>query len=502
MRRVFGLLLCTAWMQTALALPTADLVIRQASVIDGTGQPARLADIVINQGSIVAIGSELSRQWQSTHTIDATGMLATPGFIDLHAHGNLQREVQFKNVLAMGVTTLVLGQDGASPIIDDFAAWRDDILGRGLWPNVAMFVGHGSMRAHLGIEKDAPSAEQMQAMEALLQHHLAFCFGMSTGLEYVPGLFAQAEELERLAKVVGDHQGMIASHLRNEDDEALDASIDELLAQGRFAPVHISHLKSVYGKGNERAQQLLSKLYQAREAGIRVTADVYPYMASYTGIAILFPDWAKTTADFAHAREHRRAELRDYLTRKVNSRNGPDATLLGTGEFKGKTLEKLALEHNRHFADVLIDVIGPQGAAGAYFVMDEALQYRLIQGEGVAISSDGSPGSYHPRGYGSFAKLIEILTLEKGLFSLPEAIYKVTGLPASILGLTDRGLLKPGMAADLLLFEPTEVRALANYLDPHQLAMGFRYVLVNGEVTLHDGQFTRRGSGKILTPAR
>jgi N-acyl-D-amino-acid deacylase len=495
---LFTLLL--GFINTGFALPVADLLIQQARVIDGTGSPGRIQDIVISDGRIVAIGNELSDEWKAERLIDASGMVAAPGFIDLHAHGDLKDETAFSNFIAMGVTTIGLGQDGSSPIINDFNSWRDEIQQRGLGPNVAMFVGHGSLRTHLGIAKATPTASQMESMQALLAQHLEFCFGMSTGLEYVPGLYAGTDELQQLAKVTGQHNRIIASHMRNEDDGDVEASIDELLAQGRYAPVHISHLKSVYGKGAERAEQLLLKLHQARDGGIQVTADVYPYMASYTGIAILFPDWAKTSADFAYAREHRRAELRQFLTDKVNSRNGPQATLLGTGEFKGKTLAQVAGEHQLHFADLLIDVIGPQGASGAYFVMDEALQYRLIQGQDIAISSDGSPTSFHPRGYGSFAKLIETLTLEEALFPLHQAIYKVTGLPASILGLTDRGLLREGFWADMVIFKPAEVRANADYLSPHRLAEGFRYVLVNGERAIDDYQLTNTGSGRILRP--
>ncbi|ALS97594.1 N-acyl-D-amino-acid deacylase family protein [Lacimicrobium alkaliphilum] len=492
--------LLLGFINAAFALPEADLLIQQARVIDGSGSPEKVQDIVINDGRIVAIGNDLGDEWKTGRLIEATGMVAAPGFIDLHAHGNLKEETAFDNFIAMGVTTIGLGQDGSSPIINDFRSWRDEIHRRGLGPNVAMFVGHGSLRAHLGITKGTPTASQMESMKALLAQHLEFCFGMSTGLEYVPGLYAGAEELQQLAKVTGEHNRIIASHMRNEDDGDVEASIDELLAQGRYAPVHISHLKSVYGKGAERAEQLLLKLRQAREEGIRTTADVYPYMASYTGIAILFPDWAKTTVDFSYAREHRRAELRQFLSDKVNSRNGPQATLLGTGKFKGKTLEQVAREHQLHFADLLIDVIGPQGASGAYFVMDEALQYRLIQGPDIAISSDGSPTSFHPRGYGSFAKLIETLTLEEALFPLHQAIYKATGLPASILGLTDRGLLREGAWADIVIFKPENVRAKADYLSPHRLAEGFRYVLVNGETAIDDYLLRKAGSGRILQP--
>ena len=239
-------------------------------------------------------------------------------------------------------------------------------------------------------------------------------FGMSTGLEYNPGLNARRGELEALAKVVGANDRMIMSHMRNEDDDQLDASLAELLDQGRFARVHVSHLKSVFGSGTARAEEILGILSDAREQGVEITAEIYPYTASYTGIGIVFPVWAKTAEQFEVAKRERREELATYLRDRVNRRNGPEATLLGTDPWTGKTLAELSFELEMPFEDVLIDVIGPQGGSGAYFVMNDELQSRLLADPLVGVCSDGSPTGFHPRGHGTFARIIERYVVDAG----------------------------------------------------------------------------------------
>ena len=364
-----------------------------------------------------------------------------------------------------------------------------------------MFIGHGTLRTLAGIGNTAEiTDEQLARMSQLLENNLPFVFGMSTGLEYAPALYAREDELLALAQVVGKHNKMIMSHMRNEDDDAIISSIEELLDQGKYCQVHIAHLKSVYGKGAERAEEILNVLYEARKAGIQITADCYPYMASYTDIAILFPDWAKTEEQLKQVITTRRKELETFIINKVNARNGPEATLFGTDPYKGKTLQQVAEKMHRPFEKVLIDSIGPEGASAAYFVMNRELQERFLTDPLVAISSDGSPVSYHPRGHGTFAKLIETYVVNKNKLSLEEAIRKVTSYPASILGLKDRGTIKPGNVADLIIFDPQQVKAVASYSDPHQLAIGFDYVFVHGHLALDNGQFSKERYGRVLTP--
>jgi N-acyl-D-aspartate/D-glutamate deacylase len=340
----------------------------------------------------------------------------------------------------------------------------------------------------------------MQRMLEMLDSNLKVTFGLSTGLEYNPGLNASAEELLALAEVVGRNDRVIMSHMRNEDDDQIEASMAELIAQGEFARVHIAHMKSVYGRGAARAEELLALMQEARDRGYEITADVYPYNASYTGIGILFPVWAKTQEQFEAAMPERREELAEYLRNRVTLRNGPEATLLGTDPYTGKTLADLERELEMPFEDILIDVIGPQGASGAYFVMNDALQSRLLEDPFVGVSSDGSPTGFHPRGHGTFAKIIEEYVVKRQAISLDEAVRKMTSFAAQALGIEDRGSLEVGKAADIVVFDPAAVRATATYPEPLQLATGFDAVLVNGKLAFHNGVLQSGFNGEVLRP--
>ncbi len=434
--------------------------------------------------------------------IDAAGRVVAPGFIDLHSHGDPLETAEFENFLAMGVTTIALGQDGSSPDVQPLSGWMDRVAASGIGPNLAMFVGHGTLRTQSGIGLDTdPPEDRIQAMLMLLAETLTYTFGMSTGLEYNPGLNAGAAELTALAQVVGRHDRLVMSHMRNEDDDQLEVSLAELFDQGQHARVHVSHLKSVYGKGAARADELLSIIRDARTSGISITADVYPYTASYTGIGIVFPVWAKTAEQFEVAKRERRDELATFLRERIEQRNGPEATLLGTAPYTGKTLADLAFELETPFDDVLIDVIGPQGASGAYFVMNDALQSRLLEDPFIGVSSDGSPTGFHPRGHGTFAAIIEDYVVDRQVLTLEEAVRKMTSFAADIIGIEDRGVLRKGMRADLIVFDPQNVHAKATYPDPLQLAEGFDVVIVNGRIARQDDQLSGELSGRVLTPS-
>ncbi len=477
-----------------------DLIIRNAKVVDGTGKMAYKANLHIANGRIIEIDSTLS-EFDAVKTINANGKVVAPGFIDLHSHGNPLTQGAFKNYLAMGVTTITLGQDGFSPEIENLTHWIDSVEQKGSGSNIAMFIGHGTLRKMAGIGNTSDiTKEQLSQMIEILNVNLPYVFGMSTGLEYAPALFAKENELLALARVTGQSDKMIMSHMRNEDNDEIISSIEELLRQGQFARVHIAHLKSVYGKGAARAEEILNVLYEARKNGINITADVYPYTASYTGIDIVFPDWAKTEEQFKLVKKTRRVELEKFIVNKVNSRNGPAATLFGTAPYQGKTLKQVAEEMKLPFEQVLIDSIGPEGASGAYFVMNKELQERFIIDPLIAISSDGNPTGFHPRGHGTFARFIEEFVVKRKMLTLEEAIKKITGKPAAILGLSDRGEIKVGNYADLTIFDPAKVRAVATYGNPHQLAEGFDWVLINGKIALNKGQFSDRLHGKVLNP--
>ncbi|PKD16842.1 N-acyl-D-amino acid deacylase [Salegentibacter salinarum] len=477
-----------------------DLLIQNATVIDGSGRESYNAHILIFEDEIAKIEKDLHKNFTAKEVIDASGLVLSPGFIDSHAHGDPVETPEFKNFLAMGVTTIALGQDGYSPKEKDLITWFQKVDEINPATNISIFAGHNTLRELSGVNYDTlPDEKGLLAMEALLSKAFdAGVFGMTTGLEYNPGNFSKREELQRLAKIVGKNNGLIMSHMRNEDDLEVENSIRELLAQGEYCPVHVSHIKSVYGKGEERAEEILNLLDSARTAGVQVTADLYPYNASYTGIAIVFPEWAKKPNDFEEVVKNRRSELEEFLRNKIMQRNGPEATLIGSGKFKGKNLKQISEELDKPFEDVLIDDIGPYGAGGAYFIMDGVLQERLVQNEFINICSDGSPSMRHPRGYGSFAKVIETYVLGKKLFTLEEAIHKMTGLSAKIIGLEDRGLIREGFKADLLIFNPTEIKETATYEEPHQLARGFKYVFVNGRLAKQGEDFSKVRNGKML----
>ncbi len=364
--------------------PSIDLFIENGQVLDGLGNDAEAADIVVVDGMIVFVGdAQFTDDDLNTRVrkrVEANGRIVAPGFIDLHSHGDPLATPELENFLAMGVTTISLGQDGDSPEVQDLSDWLGQVAAKGIGTNLAMFVGHGTLRTLSGIGRtEVPEPADLQSMLDMLDATLKYTFGLSSGLEYNPGLNARSAELQALAKIVGRNNRMIMSHMRNEDDDQLENSIAELLDQGRFARVHASHLKSVYGKGGDRADQIISILREARTSGIEITADMYPYNASYTGIDIVFPVWAKTVEQFEVARVERREELRQFLRNRVNRRNGPESTLLGTDPYTGKTLAELSHELEMPFEDVLIDVIGPDGVSGAYFVMNEELQSRHEQ---------------------------------------------------------------------------------------------------------------------------
>ncbi len=481
---VLCLLLLFVSIQSFSQESTYDIAIEKVQIIDGTGQAAFFGNVLIRDGQIVTIQKDTSATLNAIKRVNGRGKILTPGFIDTHSHGDPLETPEFKNFLAMGVTSICLGQDGFSPAEEDLNLWMQKVSEASPAVNIAMFAGHNTLRKLSGVNFDTvPKKENMLKMEELLKRAMdAGCFGMTTGLEYNPGFYARKKELQRLAKIVGEKKGIIMSHMRDEDDSEVEASIEELLAQGNYCPVHISHIKVVYGKGKERAEEILKILDNARREGKIITADIYPYMASYTGIGILFPHWAKEPNVYDEVVLNRRKELNSYLKNIVVKRNGPDAILFGSGPFSGKTLAEVAIELEKPFEEVLMEDIGPTGASGAYFVMDKELQERILVNPFVNICTDGSPGMRHPRGYASFVKVIETYVMKDNLFSMEEAVYKMSGLPAEIIGLPNRGLIKEGYKADLLVFDPLHIKERATYETPHQLAEGMDLVIVNGKI--------------------
>jgi len=508
------------------------VLVTNARIIDGTGSEARKGEVLIENGRIAAVyyedageqdGQSGDRQEGYDHAprnnldqrhaldeghdlderrdlyrIDAGNKVLAPGFIDAHAHGNPFSTPDFDNFLHMGVTTISLGQDGRSPEDGPVAEWMDRVDALGTGVHILHFIGHGTVRERVGAPPvtglEPHVLEQMQRVidDAMRDGS----FGLSTGTEYSPGYHADAEELAAIARPVAGHGGLVMSHIRSEDDDLVEAAIEELIEQGRRsgAHVHVSHIKIVFGEGEERAEEVLAVMHRARDEGVEITADLYPYAASFTGIGIVFPDWAMPPNDFDSVRTHRRDDLREFLRERVMLRNGPEATLFGTAPWAGMTLAEVADSLGKPFEDVLIDGIPPGSASAAYFVMDEDVVRRFLLDPLVMVSSDGSPTMRHPRGYGSFAKIIRQYVNEEGVLSLEEAVRKMTGLTASTLGLDDpgqvtvpRGLVWEGFAADLVVFDPAAVRDRATFEEPHRLAEGMSWVFVDGVPVIANG---------------
>ncbi len=475
---------------------------REVSLVDGTGAPPRPADVLVTGDRIARVTApSRERVPPATRVIEGRGRVLTPGFIDLHTHGD-PLESPYDGFLAMGVTSITLGVDGSGPGTNealDTAGWRRAVARAPLDTNVALLVGHGTIRHAADIPDSVrrPDPAQLERLAAALEAEFrAGIFGLSYGLEYVPGIYTETAEHRMLGEVVARNDGVIMSHMRSEDDDAIEASIDELIASAGRARAHISHLKVVYGRGEARARALLEFLAAKRRQGVDLTADEYPYEAGFTGIGILFPEWALPPTDYAAILRTRRPELYDHLERRMTRRGGPGALLIGTGPHAGKTLARVAGEAGRHYVDVLID-LGPEGAQGAHFTMDKALQDTLLIDPHVAFSTDGGPGQRHPRGAGTYAKLIEDYVVRDRKLTLEEMVRKATSYPARILRLADRGTIREGAKADLNLFDPARVRARATYVDPFARAEGFDLVMVNGRVAYAEGSKVGR-PGSLL----
>jgi N-acyl-D-aspartate/D-glutamate deacylase len=478
---------------------------RDVLLVDGSGKPGRRTDVLVRGDRIERIGRIGNDETRGLRVIDGGGRVLAPGFIDLHTHGDPLTE-SYAQYLAMGVTTVVLGQDGSSPSLpgarraaDTLPAWMDALDRAAPDINVATLSGHGSLRRRAGIGDGTrhPSDAQLARMQAILERDLhAGAFGMSTGLEYVPGRYAELRELSSLGPVIARHDGVEMSHMRSEDADDVRTSIRELVAASGPARAHVSHLKMVYGHGEAAAEALLAFMQTLRTRGQPLTADAYPYEASYTGVGILFPEWALPPTDYAGVLQSRHDELRAWLQQRMEKRGGPKALLFGTGPHAGKTLARVAAETDKPFADVLLE-IGPEGGEAAHFVMDRALQDRLLLDPRVALCTDGSPGGSHPRSAGTYAKWIEEFVVKQPRVSLEEAVRKATSLPAAILRLADRGTIRQGARADLVLFDPANVHARADYVTPTAHAEGFDLVVVNGQPAFERGERAAR-AGRLL----
>jgi N-acyl-D-amino-acid deacylase len=466
-----------------------DLWIRNGTVIDGTGAERFAADVLVRDEKIVFVGSTDGEAITSKRTIDATGRIVAPGFVDLHSHGD-PIEQSFMNFLAQGYTTVVLGQDGRSAHrgATSLDEWFRAVEAKGSEVNILVLTGHGSLRQDAGVpSEEQPTAEQLEAMQDALRADMdAGAFGMSFGLEYEPGRYSRLEEQKALGGIVGEYGAVVMSHMRSEDTGKIAGAIDELLAID--AHVHVSHMKIVAGVQVEEARAVLDQMARARAAGKKVTGDVYPYLASASNLMFLYPDWAKLRPQYDAAVRNRRAELEAHMQMRVEERGGPERILITGGPHAGKNVAELARELDKPYVKVMIDELGYGGPPQAHFLMAQEVHEEFMRGEHISISTDGAPNVSHPRSAGSTVLFLTEQVGEPPKLSLEQAIHKLSGLPAvEVLGLKDRGVIAAGQAADIVVFTPGKLHNRATWSQPLLPPEGFDAVVVNGAVALENG---------------
>jgi N-acyl-D-aspartate/D-glutamate deacylase len=493
----------------------ADVVIRGGILYDGAGRPGQVADLAIKGERIVAVGRfEVAG---TPKVIDAAGLLVTPGFIDLHTHSDsaLTQSATRANLnyLSQGVTTVVTGNCGSGPT--DVASYFKALESGGVGSNVIHQVPHNDVRRKvMGNANRVPTTDELRRMEELVERAMKEgAWGLSTGLIYNPGTYAQTDEIIALAKVAARHGGFYASHIRDEGAGVL-AALDEAMRIGREAglPVHISHLKASGRRAWGKAADEIALIERARAAGQTVTADQYPYTASSTSLAAtLIPP------------RFREGTSKEYLARLDDPEQGPliktaiEAGLDGRQRGKsvriaryaphpawqGQDLEAIAQAEKKGAVEVVLEIERHGGAGIVNFGMSEEDVRLIMKQPWVATASDGSaqvPGNTvpHPRSYGCFARKIGNWAIDEKLLPVEQAVRSASGLPADILKLPERGYLKPGYHADVVVLDPKTYRDRATYDKPHVYATGVRYLFVNGKQVFTEGKFTDVLAGKVL----
>ena len=498
-----------------------DLLLRNGRIVDGTGTPWFRGDIAIRGDTIAAIAAKIDAP--AARVIDVGGNVIAPGFIDIHTHARrgIFDVPTAANYTRQGVTTVMEGPDGSSPVpLAPFLA-KLDALKKSV--NIGSFIGQGSIRSQVVGDVDRKATpDEILKMQGLVEQGMKDgAFGLSTGLFYVPGTFTPTEEVTALAKIAGRFGGSHVSHQRDDASRVLD-SVRETIAIGENGglPTQVTHHK-IIGKANwGRSVDTLRLIDEARARGVDVTIDQYPYTASSTSIAsALLPAWA-----LEGGRDQTMARLKDPAQRakiKADSiamirdeRGGGDpknvqlASCSFDASLAGKTLADVTHARDlqptiENAAETTLWIVQQGGCQGIFHAMSDDDLERIIRHPATMIASDGEVPIFgranpHPRSYGTFARVLGVYVREKKLLTLEDAVRKMTAFPAARLWLSDRGILRPGLKADIVVFDPSKVRDTATYVQPHQYAEGIPYVIVNGQVIVENGGMTEARPGRVL----
>ncbi len=492
-----------------------DVVIANGTIYDGSGGKSYVADIGITNGIIQIIGDIRA---PAGSTIDAEGMIVAPGFIDIHTHceGGLQSEKgkHAKNYLTQGVTTVVTGNCGGGTYrVKEFFGKLES---QGIGPNVIHLVGHGTVRGSvMGREAREPTVEELEQMKRLLEQGMADgAAGLSTGLFYAPGSFAKTDEIVELAKVAKRYNGIYATHIRDESNYniGLKKSIEEAIAVGEQAgiPVGISHIKALGKPVWGLAAEVCDIIEEARARGIRVYADQYPYMASSTGLsAAVIPRWVQAGGQTNSRLEDPELlpKIKREIAANIDRRGGPESLVIVSypknRNFDGKNLLEISrmLEIPAVETAIYLVLNGSPGIIS--FNMQESDLAYFMKRPYVLTGSDGSvqipdQSFPHPRSYGTFTRKIRKFVRENKWITMEHAVRAATSLPAEVLGLADRGILKHGFAADIVVFDPEKIADKGTYDSPHRYSEGVRYLLIGGEMVIDGGIYDGKLAGKPI----
>lgn len=520
---------------SAAAVPAQefDIILRGGMVYDGLGSPPLRADVGIRNDTIAFLG-DLS-QAQAKEVLSVEGLAVSPGFINMlsWADGTLLKDGRSMSDIKQGVTLEVFGE-GISPgprkrsrrskLWTTLGGYFDHLETLGVSTNFASFVGATSVRTYvMGEVNRPPSAEELAQMKRLVREAMKQgAMGVGSSLIYAPATFASTEELIELCKAAAEYKGMYITHMRSESDKILEAINETVrIAKAAGIPAEIYHLKINQQRNWNRIDAVLNKIDSARKAGIRITANMYPYIASATGLKERVPTWAQEGT----ATEMRKRFVDPVIRKKIltdmergfPTKNSPpeQVVLLGFKKdslnvlYKGKRLDEVARLHGKSADETVLDLVVADRTSvpALYFLMSEDNMRRMLKQPYVSIGSDGGSLATteefldlgaHPRAYGTFARVLGKYAREERLFTLEEAIRKMTSLPAANLGLVKRGALKVGHFADVVVFDPNEIRDKATYENPHQYAEGVKYVWVNGVMVIRDGEHTGARPGRCV----